>query len=479
MTIRAFHAALLASRSPYRFVVFPGLLTFLLAGCATLTGRASRTAAAASDTRIAPVREAALPLTGTERDYDPLLEMIGDSRIVLLGDATHGTHEFYRERARITERLIREKGFDAVAIEGNWRDAERVDRYVRGTGIDGTGTDVSAEQALAGFHDFPGWMWANTDVRDLVSWMRQHNASRPAAERAGFYGLDLYGIAESSGAVVASLERLDPAAARQARKRYGCFSRYGADFAAYGLDAAQHPGRSCERATVEELQDLRRLTAQRLPEADRAQREELFSLIENGRVVRNGEAYYRVGGAGNSVNSWNLRDRHMLTTLDDLANHLKSQGRPAKIVVWAHSSHLGDASSTQRADFGELNLGQLARQRYAGDAVLVGFTTYEGEVTAASVWGERGQLKEVRPALRGSYTALFHEAGIGDALLLMRGNGELAQALAEPRPERGIGVIYHPQEERRYHYVKTRLSRQFDAVVYFDQTRAVERLRAS
>jgi erythromycin esterase-like protein len=482
MTIKAFRAALPASRFPYRIVVFPGLLTLLLAGCAALTGP-SRTATAASDARIAPVREAALPLTGAERDYDPLLEMIGDSRIVLLGDATHGTHEFYRERARITERLIREKGFAAVAIEGNWRDAERVDRYVRGagTGDMGTGdigTDASAEQALAGFHDFPGWMWANTDVRDLVSWMRQQNASRPAAERAGFHGLDLYGIAESSAAVVAALERLDPAAARQARKRYGCFSRYGADFAAYGLDTAQHPGRSCERVAVEQLQALRRLVAQRLPGADRAQRDELFSLIENGRVVRNGETYYRVG-AGSAVSSWNLRDRHMLATLDDLANHLKSQGRPAKIVVWAHNSHLGDASSTQRAELGELNLGQLARQRYGNEAVLVGFTTYEGEVTAASVWGERGQLKEVRPALRGSYSALFHEAGIGDSLLLMRGNGELAQALAEPRPERGIGVIYHPQEERRYHYVKTRLSRQFDAVVYFDQTRAVERLRAS
>jgi erythromycin esterase-like protein len=471
MTKKAFRAALPASRSPYRIVVFLGLLTLLLAGCTALTRPSARTAAIAD--ALAPVRQAALPLTGTERDYDPLLEMIGDSRIVLLGDATHGTHEFYRERARITERLIREKGFDAVAIEGDWRDAERVDRFVRGTG-----DDASAEKALAGFHDFPGWLWANTDVRDLLSWMREHNASRPAAERAGFYGLDLYGVADSTGAVVASLERLDPAAARQARKRYGCFSRYGADFAAYGLDAAQHPGRSCERAAVEQLQDLRRLTAQRLPEADPVQREELFSLVENARVVRNGEAYYRTA-AGNSVSSWNLRDRHMLTTLDDLANHPKSQGRPAKIVVWAHSSHLGDASSTQRADFGELNLGQMVRQRYSGNAVLVGFTTYEGEVEAASVWGERGQLKEVRPSLRGSYTALFHEAGIGDALLLMRGNGELAQALADPRPERAIGVIYHPQEERRYHYLKTSLSRQFDAVVYFDQTRAVERLKGS
>jgi erythromycin esterase-like protein len=446
--------------------IAPFLLLSLLAGCAGLTP-ASRTASS-PDTRIAPVREAALPITGEDRDYDPLIRMIGDSRIVLLGDATHGSHELYRERARVTERLIREKGFDAVVIEGDRQDADRVDRYVRGLGH-----DASAEQALAGFHDFPGWVWANTDVRDFVEWLRGYNASRPAAGRASFHGMDLYGVVDSVDAVVSALDRLDPAAAAQARKRYECFSRYRGDFPSYGQDVLQHPVRSCERQTVEELQDLRRLAAR--AGADR--REELFAAVQNARVVRNGEAYYRLLAAG-GVASWNLRDRHMASTLDDLATHLGAPGRPAKLVVWAHSSHLGDASKTQRADFGELNLGQIVRQRHP-DAVLVGFTTYQGEVEAASVWGEKGELKQMRPAIRGSYTALFHEAGIGDALLLMRGNGELSQALAEPRPERAIGVLYHPLEERRYHYVKTRLSRQFDAVVYFDQTRAVERLRAS
>jgi erythromycin esterase-like protein len=473
MAAKTFRAALPGPRVSCGIAVLLFLLTSLLAGgCSTLT-RGASPAAKAPDARIAPVREAALPLKGEGSDYDPLMRMIGDSRIVLLGDATHGTHEFYRERARITERLIREKGFDAVAVEGDWQDADRVNRYVRGLG-----DDPSAERALAEFHDFPGWVWANTDMRDLIEWLRRENASRPATARAGFYGLDLYGVVDSADDVVRALERLDPGAARNARRRYGCFSRYRADFASYGRDTAAHPGRSCERQTVDELQEMRRWTAARLPGADVSQREELLTLVENARVVRNGEAYYRVL-SGSNVSAWNLRDRHMATTLDDLTNHLRAQGRPAKIVVWAHSSHLGDASSTQRADFGELNLGQLVRQRFGGAAVLVGFTTYTGEVEAASVWGEKGQLKEVRPALRGSYTALFHEAGIGDALLLMRGNGELARALGDPRPERAIGVLYHPQEERRYHYVKTRLSQQFDAVVYFDQTRAVERLGAS
>jgi erythromycin esterase-like protein len=460
----------MAVRFPYRFpVLFALLILLIAAGCAA---PAPKTAAQAPDA-LAPVREAALPIEGSDRDYDPLMEMIGDSRIVLLGDATHGTHEFYRERARITERLIREKGFDAVAIEGDWQDAARVNRYVRGLG-----GDPSATAALGEFHDFPGWMWANAEVRDLIEWMRKENASRPATGRAGFYGLDLYGVVSSSDALVAGLERLDPAAARTARKRFGCLSRYRADFASYGRDAAAHPVRSCERSAVDELTEMRRWTAARMTGADPAQKEELFSLLQDARTVRNGEAYYRVL-SGSSVSAWNLRDRHMAATLEDLGRHLGAPGRPAKIVVWAHSSHLGDASSTQRADFGELNLGQLMRQRYGGDAVLVGFTTYEGKVEAASVWGERGQLKEVRPAARGSYTELFHQAGIGDALLLMRGNRDLSRALAEPRPERAIGVLYHPQEEKRFHYIKTRLSQQFDAVVYFDQTRAVERLGAS
>ncbi|HEY9420106.1 MAG TPA: erythromycin esterase family protein [Thermoanaerobaculia bacterium] len=439
------------------------LVALLLTGCASA-------AASPTEAALAPVRQAALPVTGQATDYDPLLGLIGDGRFVLLGDGTHGTHEFYRERARITLRLIREKGFDAVAIEGDWDDAERVNRHVRGLG-----TDASAEQALAGFRDFPGWMWGNTDVRFLVEEMRKHNAALPPAERVGFYGLDVYGVVDSADAVVATLRKSDPAAANQARKRYGCFSRYRADFAFYGADTAAHPSRSCERRIMEQLGAVRTWVATQKPGAAPARREELFSTLQHARVVRNGEAYYRVLADG-GVASWNLRDRHMAATLDEISSHLSRPGQPAKVVVWAHNSHLGDARMTQRSEFGELNLGQLVRQKYGDQAVLVGFTTYTGTVTAADAWGERGRIKQVRPALEESWAGLFRKAGIGDSLLLLRGNGGLAEALDDPRPERMIGVIYRPQNERQMHYIEARLSKQFDAVVYFDETRAVERL---
>jgi erythromycin esterase-like protein len=465
-------AARIAARpSPldrYFVSFFPllALIALLLTGCASAAASAKKTA---PDGVLGPVRQAALPVTGQESDYDPLLGLIGDSRFVLLGDGTHGTHEFYRERARITLRLLREKGFGAVAIEGDWDDAERVNRYVRGLG-----SDTSAEQALAGFRDFPGWMWGNTDVRFLIEEIRKHNAALSPAERVGFYGLDVYGVVDSADAVVATLRKSDPAAATQARKRYACFSRYRADFASYGADTAAHPSRSCERRIVEQLGAVRTWVATHKPGADPARREELFSALQHARVVRNGEAYYRVL-AGGGVASWNLRDRHMAATLDEISSHLSRPGRPAKVVVWAHNSHLGDARMTQRSEFGELNLGQLVRQKHGDQAVLVGFTTYTGTVTAADSWGERGRVKQVRPATDESWAGLFHEAGIGDSLLLLR-DGGLAEALDHTRPERMIGVIYRPQEERRMHYITTRLSGQFDAVVYFDETRAVERL---
>lgn len=453
------------SRDLYRFLSFLSLLALiasLLTGCAS-----AKAAAPVPEAALAPVREAALPVQGQESDYDPLLEMIGGRRFVLLGDSTHGTHEFYRERAKVTLRLIREKGFDAVAIEGDWDDAERVNRYVRGLG-----KDASAEQALSGFRDFPVWMWNNTDVRFLVEEMRKHNASLPPAERVGFYGLDLYGVAGSLEAVPSALAS-DRAAAERARKRYACFSRYKSDLPSYGLAS---PSRSCEAKAVEQLQEVQSWAARHKAGTDPVRREELFSAVQHARTVRNGEAYYRTMAAG-TVASWNLRDRHMAATLEEVAGHLSRPDQPAKVVVWAHNSHLGDARSTQRAHFGELNLGQLVRQRHGDQSVLVGFTTYTGTVTAASTWGERGRVKQVRPALQESWSGLFRQAGIGDSLLLLKENAELAEALEGSRPERAIGVLYLPQEERRAHYFEVEIAKQFDAVVYFDETRAVERLR--
>jgi erythromycin esterase-like protein len=450
------------------------LLLFLLTAGCSLPGKILNTsepapAPASVQETAALVREAALPLTGDDSDYDPLMALIGENRFVLLGEATHGTHEFYRERARITQRLIREKGFGAIAIEGDWADADRVNRYVRGMG-----EDTSAEQALSGFSRFPEWTWRNTDVRDLVEWLRNHNQPLPAAARVGFYGLDLYGLTSSVDAVVVSLGRVDAAAARRARERYRCLNRYRGDPQSYGREAATRPSLSCERQAREQLQELElRIDADR-EDTGIKPREELFSALQNARVVSNAERYYRTLYHG-GLSSWNLRDEHMADTLDELAAHLDARGKPAKVVVWAHNTHLGDARVTQMNEAGELNVGQLLRQRHDGEAVLVGFTTYTGTVAAASVWGERGQVKHLRPALPGSYSALFHETGVGNFLLPLRGDGPHVQALAEPRLERTVGVLYLPQAERR-HYFNARLSQQFDAVVHLDETRAVEPL---
>ena len=416
------------------------------------------------------MREAAVPITGAEDDYDALMELVGDNRFVLLGEQTHGTHEFYRERARITQRLIREKGFSAITIEGNWQDAYRVNRYVRGLAGDAT-----PEQALASFSEFPTWMWRNAEMRDLVAWLREHNASRPEEQRVGFYGLDLYGVIASSDAVAASLERVDPAAAARARERYRCFSRYRRDLQSYGRDAAARPSWSCAKGALEQVRELEQRMAREAEDSPPARREELFSALQNARAVMNGEAYYRTLYQG-GLNPWNLRDRHMADVLDSISRYLDAQDKPKKIVVWAHNTHLGDARVTQMSESGEHNVGQLMRQRHDGQAVLVGFTTYTGEVVAASNWGERGRVKRLRPALPGSYSALFHATGLGGFLLPLRGSGAHVQLLMAPRLERAVGVIYLPAAERRQHYFEAQMARQFDAVIHLDETRPVQPL---
>jgi erythromycin esterase-like protein len=442
----------------------------LLTACSQSAPPRNAAEARNDEPALASVRAAGQPLTGTPYDYDALMDMIGDSRFVLLGDQTHGTHEFYRERARITRRLIEEKGFTAVAIEGDWTDAARVQQFLQGRGRDQT-----AEQALAAYKSFPAWMWNNSDMRDLVAWMRQHNETNRAAGRAGFYGLDLYGLWPSMQQTVTTLDRLDPAAARRARQRYRCFEGFRKDPQLYGRTTAAQPNRSCQRQATEEFAELDAwLQAGTVPPA---QREELFSAAQNARVVKNGEAYYRAVQHGESGNhlSWNLRDRHMADTLDTLARFLGEGGRPAKIVVWAHNTHLGDARETQMHKAGELNLGQLMRQRHPDDAVLVGFSTYQGTVIAADAWGDRGQTKRLRPALPGSSARLFHETGLGDFYLPLRGTAP-ARPLAQPLPERAVGVIYKPLAERRNHYFEARLAPQFDAIIHLDKTEAVRPL---
>jgi erythromycin esterase-like protein len=418
------------------------------------------------------VKKFAHPISGNSRDYDALLKMIGDARFVLLGEATHGTHEFYRERAAITRRLIEEKGFDAVVLEADWTDAYRVNEFVRGISKDRT-----AEQSLAGFTRFPEWMWRNTDFRDLVASIHLHNKSgKPNISRAGVYGMDLYGLSESAEAVIEYLKRTVPEAGNQAARRYACFEGYGDRPEQYGYDVSKDGKKSCEKQALEQFQELETRFNAWLNTKNRQRDDDLFSAYQNARVVKNGEAYYRLSYQGN-FSTWNHRDSHMAETLQALAGYLDAVGgSKSKVVVWAHNTHQGDARMTEMGEAGELNVGHLMRRSNDGDSVLVGFTTYTGEVTAASEWGEKGKRMKVRPAIAGSYAGLFHETGVPNFLLIFRGNEQLTQELARPRLERAIGVIYKPETERQSHYFEAQISKQFDAVIHFDVTGAVKPL---
>jgi erythromycin esterase-like protein len=410
------------------------------------------------------IEEYVHPLKGAREDYDPLMDLIGDARFVLLGEATHGTHEFYQARAQITQRLITEKDFTAVAIEADWPDAYRINRYVRGISDDAT-----AREALAG----PVWMWRNSDVLAFVEWLRKYNDSRAGNDRkVGFYGLDLYSLYSSIEAVIAYLEKVDPEAAKRARYRYACFDRFGDDTQAYGYVAGFGLSPSCEEDVIKQLIDLQQHAADYARRDGRIAEDELFAAEQNARVIKDAEEYYRTMFHGR-VSSWNLRDQHMAETLHALVAHLDAQRGRAKVVVWEHNSHVGDARATSMSEQGEYTVGQLVRERDPGDTVLVGLTTYTGTVTAASDWGGPHERKRVRPALPGSYEALFHGTGLPEFLLLLRNGGRASQQLQGPRLERAIGVIYRPDTERISHYFSARLPEQFDAIIHFDGTHAV------
>ena len=426
-----------------------------------------------SDEPIDVVRKRAHKLVGDPAQYDALLAGIGNARIVLLGEASHGTHEFYRERAFITRRLIEEKGFTAVAVEADWPDAYRINRYVRGTGKDEDSVD-----ALGDFGRFPTWMWRNADVLDFIGWLRSHNDAQPEDRRAGFYGLDLYSLRASMQAVLAYLDKVDPGAAATARARYACFDRFGEEIQDYARAAHYGLTPSCEREVVTQLMELHRHRADYASRDGRVAADEFFFAQQNARLVRNAEQYYRTMFEGR-VESWNLRDQHMSQTLDELLQFSERAHPGARIVVWAHNSHLGDARATEMGQGGELNVGQLVREKFPHEAILVGFTTNTGTVTAATEWDGPAHRQRVRPALAGSYERIFHEAGIPRMLLPLRTDPELLSALAGPHLERAIGVIYAPQTERRSHYFHAQLAAQFDYVLHFDTTRAVEPLERS
>lgn len=419
---------------------------------------------------IQAVQSAARTLAGDPHDFDSLLGLASNARVVLLGEATHGTHEFYRIRAEITKRLIRECGFSAVAAEADWPDAYRINLYVRSRSADADATD-----ALGDFARFPQWMWRNADVLDFVGWLREHNDGVREDRKVGFYGLDLYSLHASMAAVLDYLRTVDPDAARRARHRYACFDHFGTDPQSYGYATGLGLEPSCETEVVSQLMELRAAASEYARRDGRLDPDALLHAEENARVVRDAERYYRTMFRG-QVESWNLRDSHMADTLGSLLGHLEKTGRPAKVVVWAHNSHVGDARATEMGARGELNIGRLARERYGSAALLVGFTTHSGTVTAATDWDEPAERRVVRPALPGSYEALFHDTGKGRFFLDLHRRAGGAAILGEPMLERAIGVVYRPETERMSHYFSARLSDQFDAVLHYDKTRAVEPL---
>ncbi len=410
---------------------------------------------------IRPVREMAHPLK-EPRDLDPLLERIGDARFVLLGEASHGTAEYYTWRTLLSERLIREKCFSFIAVEGDWPDCYRVNRYIKGHPDAGG----SAREVLHAFARWPTWMWANEEVVALADWLQRHNNGLSQDRRVGFYGLDVYSLWDSLYQVMTYLQRLEPAALPAAWRAFRCFEPYGEDEEKYARATAFVP-QSCEREVVDLLAQVRARASKHRDDG----REAYFEAEQNALVVKHAESYYRAMMRG-GPDSWNIRDRHMVETLERL---MRLHGPAAKGIVWEHNTHIGDARSTDMADDGMVNVGQLVREAHASEGVvLVGFGSYHGSVIAANGWGEPMRRMPVPPARRGSWEDILHLAG-GDDKLLVFGERP-ADCLLEPRGHRAIGVVYRPEQEHRGNYVPTVLPRRYDAFLYVERTQALRPL---
>jgi erythromycin esterase-like protein len=417
----------------------------------------------ADEEEAARVASMALPFSGPA-SYESLLRGVGDRQVVLIGEASHGTHDFYFNRAEFTKWLIENKSFTVVALEADWPDVLRVHRYIQGMS-----EDQDANAALGDFRRFPQWMWRNEVILDFVEWLRDWNSKHPKSQ-VGIYGMDLYSLHASIAAVLRYLDQKDPAAATRARQRYGCFDHFN-DPQAYGYATSAGISETCEDAVVEQLLDLRRGAAEIIDAQTDA---EHFYAEQNARLIANAEKHYRSMFHGRA-SSWNLRDTHMADTIQSLLSHLDS-GRK-KLVAWAHNSHLGDARATEMGEGSELNVGQMVRERFGRDnSFLIGFTTHRGTVTAATNWDSPAERKQVRPALPNSYEKLFHETGVANFWLNLRDAATTARVLPKSRLERAIGVIYRPETERLSHYFHARLAEQFDCIIHLDETRALNPL---
>lgn len=395
-----------------------------------------------------------------DADLEPLLRRIADARVVLIGEASHGTSEFYRLRARITQRLIETKGFQIVAAEADWPDAARIDHYVRHRNV--------ASSQWTAFARFPTWMWRNEETRDFVDWLHRRNSSMDYDRRAAFYGLDLYSLYTSVRAVIDYLDSVDPDLAATARQRYGCLTPWEANPAAYGQAALRGSYHKCEQAVAHMLVELlQQRQAYALRDGER-----FFDASQNARLVANAEQYYRVMYYGSRA-SWNLRDSHMFETLKNVLEH---HGPTSRAVVWAHNSHIGNAAATEMGRRGEHNIGQLCRKHFGLACYTIGFGTNDGTVAAASGWDEPMEVMQVRPAHPQSYEHLFHLTNAPGVLLPLTrpDNSDLRDKLMKLRLERAIGVIYRPESELASHYFEAVLPRQFDEYIWIDRTSAVK-----
>lgn len=409
-----------------------------------------------------------IPLKNTNKRYSSLLEQIGDKRFVLIGEASHGTQEFYQARIEITQKLIEEKGFMAIAIEGDWPDAYNIHRYVQGKGSKGSWQD-----ALHHFTRFPTWMWCNTPIAQFIQWLRDYNDNLLPSEKIGFFGLDLYSLNASMEAVIAYLMKVDREAARRAKSRYACFDH--TEPQTYGYLANLGVKKTCINEAISVLIELQKKSLDYIHKDGIRAEDEYFFAAQNARLVKNAEKYYRAMFAGRA-SSWNIRDKHMMETLQQLVDHLENHfKKPAKIIIWAHNSHIGDARATEMSQQGEVNIGQLIREAYDKQCYSIGFSTYDGFVTAADDWDMPCEYKRITPGLEGSYEDLFHQLKY-DTFILHLQHKELEHFLKIPRLQRAIGVIYRPETERLSHYFFTHLTHQFDCIIHFDTTQALQPL---
>ncbi len=388
--------------------------------------------------------------------FGAMFDRFGAARLVLLGEATHGTSEFYRARAAISRHLIRHHGFNVVAVEADWPDAAGIDRHVRHGPADPGRSEAFAR--------FPSWMWRNEEVLEFVEWLRTENELRHSSARVEFRGLDIYSLSGSIAAVLGYLDRVDPQAARQARTRYGCLTPWQQVPSSYGHHAMMG-GDTCENEVCDQLMTL----LYRQLEYAARDGDSFFDAAQNARIVRAAEEYYRIMYRG-SRESWNLRDRHMFETLQRLLAYRQD----AKAIVWAHNSHIGNAAATAMGWEGEFNIGELCRTAHGEEMVAIGFGTDRGTVAAASDWDSPMEIKQVLPARADSYEYLFRRCGHARALFDWRGrNALLRELLSQPRLERAIGVVYRPESELLSHYFRAVMAEQFDAMVWFETSRAV------